>query len=267
MARALAPIAATLAMAAVMAAATTQVAAQVSAPDCPDTPGRAAFTLAGLALTAGDRVALDLPPGWQLTFEPAPFGWDLRVHDGPGPRRIDLSQTTPPHTGPNPRDLYGWHFRDAANAGPNLGDVNAPQHRRDFYFAPGLAGTGGYKPSDGQSLAPDPDAGRGTVWLHDIALSPPGDGDQARMLGVTVDICLTWPRNVPVRPIVAAELEGFAGCGLDSARLEPGRNAGAAGSVAAISTATVPATRRCWSRMRQAASHLPPAAPEPGPIC
>src|SRR6185295_140040 len=39
-----------------------------------------------------------------------------------------------PYRGTNHRYLEGWHFRNQANAGPNQGDVNAPQRERGFAF-------------------------------------------------------------------------------------------------------------------------------------
>ena len=34
----------------------------------------------------------------------------------------------------NPRYVEAWHFRNRANTDPNEGDVNAPQHEREFAF-------------------------------------------------------------------------------------------------------------------------------------
>jgi hypothetical protein len=41
---------------------------------------------------------------------------------------------TPPYHGVNATQIEAWHFRNADNSGPNLGDVNAPQERRIFSF-------------------------------------------------------------------------------------------------------------------------------------
>ena len=44
---------------------------------------------------------------------------------------------TPPYRGVNQLQLYGWHFRNADNSGPNAAgpkNLNAPQELRSFRF-------------------------------------------------------------------------------------------------------------------------------------
>jgi hypothetical protein len=90
--------------------------------DCEATAGREAARLAG-SVAEGQAIALAFGPGYALTLTPASHGWDLSVRDRDG---LDLSQMTPPLHGPDPRQIYGWHFRNADNTGPNEGSVNAP---------------------------------------------------------------------------------------------------------------------------------------------
>lgn len=190
-----------------------------AAQECLAAPGHDSFTATGIVLADGRESVLPLPPGWTLAFEPAPAGWSIRIRDRGG---LDLSALTPPRFGPDPRDLFGWHFRNAANTGPNAGDVNAPQRVRDFRFEPGLAGTAGIKPPDG---SPGPAgaaaAGAGWVRLSDLVLTPPEPGRQAALLGARVDACLTWRRDsVPADPL-AEWREQLGACGLDPDAWEP----------------------------------------------
>lgn len=82
-----------------------------------------------------------LQNGWIFALVRAENGWSLRLHDGePVADAVDLTSLTPPLRGaPNPRDVFGWHFRNAANTGPNEGDVNALQELRAFVISPALA--------------------------------------------------------------------------------------------------------------------------------
>jgi hypothetical protein len=182
------------------------------AQDCTPTETRQAVHLAEVTLT--DAVPVRLPvadTGWHLAFEPAPHGWRLRLRDGPDPDTArDLSAVTPPLAAslPNPRDLFGWHFRNAANTGPNTGEVNAPQHLRHFLFT-----TGATLPAP-----PDPEDGRGWLRLSGLVPSPPETGAQAVLRAARADICLTWPRGAADADDAPEDREIMGACGLDLAR-------------------------------------------------
>lgn len=163
---------------------------------------------------------------WIFKLEPSQFGWELRLRDADG---MDLSQITPPFgMGPNPRQLHGWHFRNAANSATNTGEINAPQRLRLFRFSAALSGTGGFRPpstvTDPTHLDPDPDSGRGVLTIMDMGLADLEPGQKARMNYLKFDVCLTWPKSVeqiieevnaksPVFP--DEEKESMYGCGLD----------------------------------------------------
>ena len=163
---------------------------------------------------------------WNLSLEPSQFGWDIRLRDSAG---MDLSQITPPFQfAPNPRELYGWHFRNAANSDKNTGDINAPQHLRLFQFSPALSGTGGFRPppavTDSTHTNPDPDAGRGALMIIDMGLADLEPGQKARMNYLKFEACLTWPKseeqmieeaNAKSPVFLDAEQESMYGCGLD----------------------------------------------------
>jgi len=205
-----------LARAALLALLPVAAAAQ----DCTASATRAAV-LAEVALADGAPHSLPVAgTGWHLVFAPHPHGWQVRLHDGPDAADArDLSAVTPPHAAslPNPRDLFGWHFRNMANTGPNTGDVNAPQHLRDFFFATALAGTGGYKPAPGAParLPPDPEDGRGWLRIGDMVLSPPENGARAVLRAARVQVCLTWPVAATPAP---EDREIMGACGLDLGR-------------------------------------------------
>jgi hypothetical protein len=149
---------------------------------------------------------------WTFALVPAAHGWDIRVFDRAG---MDLSQLTPPWRGaPNPREIHGWHFRNAANTGPNTGDVNAPQERRAFLISPAVSGTGGFKPSADAPPADTPgpdtptnrgltdssvphDEGRGVLTILDYDLADLSPGQKARMTRLKFAVCLNWPARTP----------------------------------------------------------------------
>ena len=166
-------------------------------------------------------------PGWTFQLKRAAHGWDVRLLDENG---LDLTQMTPPLRGaPNPRELYGWHFRNADNTGPNAGDVNAPQKLRLFGFEPALTGTGGYKPSNTQGVDPENQPGRGALTVRDMGLADLEPGKQARMNYLKFDVCMTWPktdrekqreaeetaRMTELRKVTPELIEFMGSCGLD----------------------------------------------------
>ena len=176
------------------------------APPCLSTAERDAFRIpvpdreapfddsASLLLGRGETYTADLPHGWQFALLPGDRGWSLRVFDRvEEPGRVDLSATTQPLHGPaNAREIEGWQFRNAANSGPNEGDVNAPQRLRLFAFSTDRIGAEG-DPA-GQEGEGD---GRGWLRLLDFSLSPPTPGERASLTSMRFQACLTWPRPTP----------------------------------------------------------------------
>ena len=158
--------------------------AAASVPDCTAAPGRAALAIAG-TLARGEAFARPAGPGWVFALDPAPEGWIVRLR---APDGRDLAAITPPyHFVPNPRELYGWHFRNRANTGPNDGDVNAPQARRDVIFDLGE----GADPPDAARVAAA--EGRGVLLITGFTLSPPEPGTLAYFSRLSFEACLTWP--------------------------------------------------------------------------
>ncbi len=181
--------------------ASVDAAAQTCTPP-PDREAAAVTTRDGTApvrLTWPEPHVQVIGPGWLLFVEPQPKGWRVTLRDGANPDDArDLTSVTPPFgSGPNPRDLLGWQFRNAANTGPNTGDVNAPQATRNLWFSTALAGTGGYRPPDPNApalLPADPDDGHITLNIVDFELTPPEPGSVAGMTAIAFEACVTWPR-------------------------------------------------------------------------
>ncbi len=175
----------------------------------------------------GHNFTQDLGNGLWFRLGAAKHGWVIYVFGRGGDGAdVDLTQITPPFRGPNPRQLYGWHFRNQANTGPNQGDVNAPQHDRIFLFSPSLIGTGGFKPPQGTapSVEPDPNSGLGWLKVLDYGLSDLEPGKQARMTYLQFDACVTWPKSEDEQQrdadqaspdFLPEEMETFGSCGLD----------------------------------------------------
>ena len=163
---------------------------------CRPTHGRVAEEIRG-EIRADSTFERATPHGRFIArLEPMEYGWYLRIYE---PDRIgdDLARLTPPwHFVPNPREIEGWHFRNAQNTGPNDGSVNAPGKQRDFIFSPEVGRTIEY---DGSNTTEEDVArveafGRGTLTILDYELSPPAPGERARFVRMKFVVCLTWPR-------------------------------------------------------------------------
>lgn len=207
-----------------------------NAQTCDPTPEKHAIRIQAVQAN-GDTNPLALPHvsgdqqffqtlenGWVFALIKTELGWAIRLFDGePIGDATDLTSLTPPLRGaPNPRDIVGWHFRNADNTGPNEGGVNAPQNMRAFVISPSLAGTAGLRSSGGPQ-SPGPDAGIGWLNVVDFGLANPVPGTKARMNYLQFDACLSWPRSEDEtsRRIDEASLdytpedaETFGSCGL-----------------------------------------------------
>ena len=190
---------------------------------CEETLDRHAHHIGGEV--AGSRTFREtIGPGWTFTLLQKEKGWAIRLMDKDG---LDLTQITPPfHAPANPRDIEGWHFRNADNTASNDGSKNAPQALRLFVFSPALSGTGGFKPptSDGPALSePDPDGGRGWFRIDDYGLADLEPGQKARMVYLKFFACLTWPKTAAEQAVeldfhsdayTDEETEQFVACSL-----------------------------------------------------
>ena len=103
--------------------------ANADADNCQSGPMHHAVPVSG-EVSGARQFASDLGFGWIFQLAPAPHGGDIKVLDESG-YNLALA-TVPVHGDTNPRFLYGWHFRNSANTGPNEGDINAPQRERRF---------------------------------------------------------------------------------------------------------------------------------------
>lgn len=196
------------------------------AQNCEPTPERHAVRILGtnpagaltdreLPYVAGDRSFFRrLDNGWVFALLRAENGWSIRLYENNNTdQALDLTALTPPLGGvPNPRDIFGWHFRNADNTGPNQGDVNAPQALRAFVITP--------------SMEAGPDNGIGWLQILDFGLAGLEPGTRARMNYLEFDACLTWPRSEAERDrlldlaslhFTPEDREIFEACGLDLA--------------------------------------------------
>jgi hypothetical protein len=177
-----------------LSAAGPSAGKQAGAPACDAGPGRQAERINGF-VERGDSLRVVTPAGWILRLEPGEHGWLLRV-TREGRETEDLSRLTPPwHFVPNPRELDGWHFRNAANTGPNDGSVNAPGALREFIFSPvvgrGIEYRGGAtSPADVERVG---SFGRGWLFIESYRHTPPRPGSRAAFEAITFSACLTWP--------------------------------------------------------------------------
>lgn len=166
----------------------------LAAPRCQADPGRKIERISGEVLK-GATFSRSTPSGWILRLVPIAEGWFLQVTVR-GRETEDLSRLTPPwHFVPNPREIEGWHFRNADNTGPNDGSVNAPQELREFIFSPAVGREIEYKGSG--TTAEDVEKvrsfGRGWFFIESYRLTPPRKGERAAFESLKFSACLTWP--------------------------------------------------------------------------
>jgi hypothetical protein len=171
------------------------------APECRSQETRRAERLEG-TLKRGQRFDRTTPSGWIVRLRPGPDGWFLEVTTK-GREAEDLARLTPPwHVVPNPREIEGWHFRNADNTGPNDGSVNAPQELREFIFSPEVGRGIEYKGS-GTTPAEVENVrafGRGWLFIEALTLTPPRRGERAAFETMTFSACVTWPANSALEP-------------------------------------------------------------------
>ena len=95
--------------------------------------------------------------------------------------------TGPSHFVPRATEIEGWHFRDAANTGPNTGDVNAPDETRHFLFSPRW-------PRCKEAVDLDKD-GQGILEITDMELGNLKHGEKAVMLMMEFTVILKVGRS------------------------------------------------------------------------
>ncbi|WOR13900.1 hypothetical protein RYZ27_08980 [Hyphomonas sp. FCG-A18] len=175
-------------------------ASNMYSQDCAPTPQTLAISVPSDSAEAevfGDHEFYQvLSNGWVFALRRSKFGWSVRIYDRePIGDAVDLTAMTPPlRHAPNPRDIDGWHFRNADNTGPNNGDVNAPQRLRGFVISPSLAGTGGLRLPK-EPIDPSPDDGIGWLRILDFGLDNSEPGAKARMNYLNFNACVSWPRS------------------------------------------------------------------------
>ena len=170
-------------------------AAKQDRPEAAGKPNR--LVLAG-EVRAGEAFERRFGPGFVLRLEPTPLGWLITVRENG--RDEDLTRLTPPlHFVPNPRELEGWHFRNAANTGPNEGDVNAPGETRAFIFSPAvgrtIAGPAATASPTSKEIEAVRAAGSGTLWIEDYRLDRLEPGQpRAGFAWLCFTVALEWVR-------------------------------------------------------------------------
>lgn len=163
---------------------------------CESQTGRRAELIQG-EVTRGRSFNQVTPAGWILRLVPVPEGWLLEISTS-GRETEDLSRLTPPwHFVPNPRQIEGWHFRNADNTGPNDGSVNAPQELREFIFSPEVGRRIEYSGSatSAEDVEKVRSFGRGWLFIESYRLTPPLKGERAAFETLKFSACLTSPTD------------------------------------------------------------------------
>lgn len=159
-----------------------------------------------------------------FTLLPFAFGWRIGMLDSDG---LEIPMFAAPlrPVETNPLNVAGWHFRNRDNTGPNLGDVNAPQHERRFMFG-AFATDPAANPALIAPNAPDQEfGGVGVLTITDYTLTAPEPGQRAAFESLSFTVCLIWQGGGDrLDPIVDADpgvafdavVAAMRGCGLDT---------------------------------------------------
>lgn len=158
-----------------------------------------------------------------FALDPFEFGWRIGML-APGGLEVPVFAAPLRPVETSPLNITGWHFRNRENTGPNMGEVNAPQHERRFAFGtlaadpeknPGLVAPG--IPGEGFG-------GLGVLTITDYTLTPPELGQRAAFTSLSFSVCLIWQGGGDrLDPIVSADpgvafeavVATMRGCGLD----------------------------------------------------
>jgi hypothetical protein len=119
--------------------------------------------------------------GFVFTLVPIEYGWMIDISQGTQ-HYLD-GMTGPRHFVPNPIEIEGWHFRIAANTGPNRGDVNAQDETRRFLFSPRW-------PHCEDTIGLDKD-GQGVLDIGDMELGNLAEGEKANITRTEFSVVLT----------------------------------------------------------------------------
>jgi hypothetical protein len=151
-------------------------------------------------ICAGELFERPFGPGYRFVLDPIEKGWRIAVRlEG---RDEILSRLTPPwHFVPNPCFLEGWHFRNAGNNGPNDGTVNAPGKERGFIFSPEvgltIAGPESVVIPTEEEMLRIAAFGSGELRILDYGLADLEPGEQARMVWLRFEVCVSWAKRGP----------------------------------------------------------------------
>lgn len=159
--------------------------------DCPE--GRTCAQVTG-HVERGERYEQAFGPGLSILLEPSEFGWIVIVRD----ERLDenIARLTGPfHFVPNPRHVEGWHFRNAANTGPNDGSVNAPQEERGILFSPEVGRSFDYPLTGSEAEEFTRQAGKGLLTIRNLVLGNLVPGERAWIESMDFTIDLKWPSS------------------------------------------------------------------------
>lgn len=119
--------------------------------------------------------------GLVFALIPNEYGWDIDISQGTQHQLASL--TGPQHFVPRSTEIEGWHFRNAANTGPNEGDVNAPDETRRFVFSPRWPHC-----KDAAGLEKD---GEGVLEITDMELGNLAKGAKAFVVQMDFSVVLT----------------------------------------------------------------------------
>jgi hypothetical protein len=147
----------------------------------------------------GEAFERTFGPSFVFRLEPSSLGWTITVRERG--RDEDLSRLTPPfHFVPNPRDLEGWHFRNADNTGPNEAgakNVNAPGEERELIFSPevgrSIQGADAKAAPTEDEVAKVRNYGRGLLRIIEYRLNNLEVGQEAGFDWLRFEVSLSYP--------------------------------------------------------------------------
>lgn len=164
---------------------------------CSDEKGRNSILILG-EVYGKHAFSQPFENGMVFALVPRQYGWNIAVYEN-SKMEFDLARLTLPLRGPRPTGIMGGHFRNKSNTGPNKGEINAPQLRREFIFSPKTREIVERRDEKGISVDIDDiheieKYGRGELVIEDYGLADLEEGMMPRMVYMKFRVCLSWPK-------------------------------------------------------------------------
>lgn len=149
-------------------------------------------------ILAGNSFKYTFGDGFIFRLELDEYGWEIVIQFGKSDENI--SRLTPPlHFFPNPRQIWGWHLRNADNTSTNeVGqkNINVYGMVREFIFSPevgrSIQGVKANRQVTPEEIEKIQNSGSGSLRILDYQLKNGEPGQKAKFSWMYFDVELFW---------------------------------------------------------------------------